>query len=279
MNRTTHRLVLLTALGITAALPAASSAHGLRRSCGSCGSHESSCGVAEARPVEYRECTVVTYQPKWEKREIEVWESKMVQKDSTEKVLVTKTKTEPRKFIECRPVVREEKYEYYVMVPEKKTKVVNQVYCERQVTEYHEQVPVCRTVRVPCYDSCGRCCGYRCETVHDVCTVRRCKVELVRKERPVEVTYYEYKKEKREGVRKVSDVERHEVVRDVTVSYNEWVERPCKVWVCEKQKVKRVVDVCTMERVETVVRVPVVCDTGTTGCGGGRRIFGGCCGR
>src|ERR1051326_5654736 len=122
-------VVSLTVLGM---LPGESSAFGLfRRGRGDCGDCGQPCAQPCApAPVQYVEQKVTRYKPVF-----------------TEKEVVENV---------TRFVTKEEAFTYTVLVPKTYSEKRKVTVCEYKTETVVENVTVCRTVRVPCVDECGR---------------------------------------------------------------------------------------------------------------------------
>jgi hypothetical protein len=205
----------------------------------------------------------------------------MVTKDVVELVCKTITKEVPYQYNVCVPVVtptkqlvnvcktvtKEVPYTYTVMVPRTvQEKVMCTTYkCVTEVVT--KQVPVCRTVRVPCVDECGRC-TYVCQRVTEMQTVCCNVVKRVPVQTEMVVNRTVCDAVQKPGTRTVCEVVM--VQQEVTVnvcSYKTEVKTGTRT-VCEvvTEKVARKVQVCQVTPYTETVRVPVAVPCASTSC-------------
>jgi len=283
MTRSIFAAAVLAAACV-AFIPGESQAIGGRRhSCGEvaptpcCGS-PAPCAAAPCEtvapapaPVQYVEQTVTKYK------------QEMITKDVTELVARTVTKEVPYKYTVSIPVVtptkkmvtvmqavnKEVAYSYTVMVPKTvQRKVMQTTYqCVPEVVT--RQVPVCRTVQVPCVDACGNC-TYVCQRVTEMQTVSCTVMRRVPVTQEVVVNQTICEPVVQQGKRTVCELV--PVNQEVTVNVCSYrtEEREAKRTVCEvvTEKVTRKVQFCQLTPYTEVVRVPVstACAPATSCC-------------
>jgi hypothetical protein len=295
MKRSVLTMLAIAALAGIALLPGTSEAFG-RRKASCCEIAPPCCAApcapvvaAKPAPVEYRDVKVTKYK------------QEMVTKDVVELVCKTVMKEVPYKYTVCTPVItptkklvnvcktvtKEVPGTYTIMVPRTvQEKVTCMTYqCTTEVVT--KQMPVCRTVCVPCVDACGNCTYVR-RSVTEMQTVT-CNVVKrvpVTKEMIVNKTICE--PVQKTGTRTVCEVVTVQQEVTVNVCTYKTEVKEAKRLVCEvvTEKVARKVQVCQMTPYTETVRVPVAAPCATTSCcepacGGRahRSLFrrGGCC--
>jgi hypothetical protein len=282
------RLVLTAAVVSTLLVgmtPGRSDAHGRRR--GSCCETVSSCCApapcAAPAPVQYVTREVTCYKPQMVEKEITEVVCRVIRKEvptvyTVQVPVITPT---PRVVTVCKTVTEEVPCVYTVLVPRtvKRMVTLTTVQCIPEVLR--ENVPVCRTVRVPVTDECGRC-TYVCQTVTEMRDVCRTVVKRVPVTREVEVCETVCDRVEKKGTRMVCRVVpvQQEVMVNVCTYRTE--ERKGVRIVCETvpERVTRKVMVCQMVPYTQTIQVPVCAPACESGCGGHRGgLFrrGGCC--
>ena len=242
------------------------------------------CATVVAAPVEvkYEDRKVTVYKQVTKEKMVDVLECKRVMREEKYQytVCVPVTRDEKRKVVVCTPVNREVDYTYTVMVPKTVTKKIQCTTYQCVRENIVEQVPVCKTVCVTCVDECGRCHTRR-ERVTVMEERTRCVVKRIPivEERTVNVTVCEPVLHK--GKRTVCEIVRSEQDVVVKVCSYETQKREGVRTVCEvvTEKVQRKVSYCETVAEVTTVRVAVggACDSSCgSDCGSshGRRHGG-----
>jgi hypothetical protein len=266
-------VLTIAALAGVALIASESQAHGRRHSCCEIAP---TCCASPCAPVAVAPAPVKTVEQK-----VTRYKQEMVTKEITELVCKTITKEVPYKYTVCTPVVtptkqvvtvcktvqKEVPCTYTVMVPKTvQKKVMQTTYtCVTEVVQ--KQVPVCRTVRVPCVDACGNC-TYVCQRVTEMQVVNCNVVKRVPVTKEVVVNCTICEPVQKEGKRIVCELVnvQQEVTVNVCSFKNEVKEG--KRLVCEvvTEKVTRKVQVCQLTPYTETIQVPVAAPCATTSC-------------
>jgi hypothetical protein len=220
-------------------------------------------------PVQYVEQKVTRYKQEMVTKEITELVCKTITKEVPYKYTVQIPVVTPTKQVVtvCKTVQKEVPYTFTVLVPKTvQQKVMQTTYtCVTEVVQ--KQVPVCRTVRVPCVDACGNC-TYVCQRVTEMQVVNCNVVKRVPTTQEVVVNRTICEPVQKQGTRIVCELVNVQQEVTVNVCTFKTEEREGKRLVCEvvTEKVNRKVQVCQLTPYTETIRVPVAAPCATTCC-------------